>query len=42
MATFESFEELQAWQRARDLAAEVYSLSKNGSFARDGGFRHQI
>jgi four helix bundle protein len=42
MATYESFEELQAWQKARQLVNEVYTLSKNSAFGRDLGLRNQI
>jgi four helix bundle protein len=42
MATYESFEELQAWQKARELVNEVYTLSKNSAFGRDLGLRNQI
>ncbi len=40
MATYESFEELQAWQKARELVNEIYSVSKHGMFARI--FRYAI
>jgi four helix bundle protein len=36
------FEDLIAWQRARQLTADIYSLTANGSFARDFGLRDQI
>lgn len=36
------FEELIAWQKARELAREVYALSADGKFARDYGLRDQI
>jgi len=42
MAKFERFEDIQAWQKARVLVKEVYSLSKSGVFARDFGLRDQI
>ena len=42
MATYESFEELQVWQKARQLVNEVYTLSKNSTFGRDLGLRDQI
>jgi len=42
MATYESFEELQAWQKARELVNEIYSVSKHGVFARDLSLRDQI
>jgi four helix bundle protein len=36
------FEDLIAWQRARQLTADIYRLTANGSFARDFGLRDQI
>jgi four helix bundle protein len=42
MATYESFEELQAWQKARELVNKIYSVSKHGMFARDFPLRDQI
>jgi four helix bundle protein len=36
------FEDLVAWQRARELAAEVYRATNDGAFARDFGLRDQI
>ncbi len=42
MATYESFEELQAWQKARELVNEIYSVSKHGMFPRNFPLRDQI
>ena len=42
MATCDSFEELQAWQKARELVNEVYAISKSQAFGRDVGLRDQI
>ena len=42
MATYESFEELQSWQKARRLVREIYAFSKNSAFGRDLGLRDQI
>jgi len=42
MATFKSFEEIEAWQQARALTREIYALSKTGDFSRDFGLRDQI
>ena len=36
------FEDLVAWQRAMDLAAHVYEMSRSGEFARDFALRDQI
>jgi len=42
MATIERFEDIKAWQMARELTREVYAASKDGNFARDYGLRDQI
>jgi four helix bundle protein len=42
MPTFKRFEDIQAWQKAREVTKLVYSLSKKGEFARDFGLRDQI
>jgi four helix bundle protein len=36
------FEDLIAWQKARQLAAEIYRISAQGDFSRDFGLRDQI
>ncbi len=42
MATFQSFTETEAWQKARELAREVYQVSNRGPFSKDFGLRDQI
>ena len=42
MSTFKSFEEINAWQRARDLTRRIYQVSSEGRFARDYGLRDQM
>jgi four helix bundle protein len=42
VSTFETFEEINAWQRARDLTKRVYQISGEGRFARDFGLRDQM
>jgi four helix bundle protein len=42
MARIERFEDIEAWQRARQLAKAVYSVSSEGKFSRDFGLRDQI
>jgi four helix bundle protein len=42
MATFKKFEDIEAWQKARELTSEVYRHSKVGLFARDFGLRDQM
>jgi len=42
MTTIKNFEELIAWQKARELAGFVYELTRHEKFARDYGLRDQI
>jgi four helix bundle protein len=43
MAKLNSFEEIIAWQRARELNAEIYKLTnENVLFAKDYGLRDQM
>jgi len=38
----ERFEDLIAWQKARELTRAVYEVSKQGQFSKDFGLRDQI
>jgi four helix bundle protein len=42
MATVERFEDIEAWQMAKELTKEVYACSGTGKFANDYGLRDQI
>jgi len=42
MATIQRFEDLLAWQKARELAKAIYRLSKRGPFSRDFELRNQM
>jgi four helix bundle protein len=42
MATIKSFEEILAWQKARELNKEIYLITTDGKFAKDFGLRDQI
>jgi four helix bundle protein len=42
MAKIERFEDIQAWQKARGLVQEIYSVSNSGLFSKDFGLRDQI
>jgi four helix bundle protein len=42
MPTFERFEDMEVWQRARDLCREVYRISGKDSFGADFGLRDQM
>jgi len=37
-----NFKNLWVWKEGVDLAAEIYSISKKGEFAKDYGLRNQI
>ena len=41
-ARVERFEDLIAWQKARQLAAAIYRVTLSGAFAKDFGLRDQI
>ena len=42
MPAFKSVEEIDAWQRARELTRHIYTASNHGSFSKDFGLRDQI
>lgn len=42
MAKIVRFEDIQAWQKARGLVREIYSVSNSGLFSKDFGLRDQI
>lgn len=42
MATFKSFEEIDAWKKARELTRHVYEVTRHGTFSRDLSLRDQI
>ena len=42
MATIRSFEEIEAWQKAREVTKTVYACSGTGAFAKDFCLRDQI
>lgn len=42
MATVQNFEEVEAWQKARELTRTVYACSGRGAFAKDFALRDQI
>src|SRR6266511_3356220 len=41
MGTIRRFEEIEAWQTARELTKLIYQLSNDGTFGRDFGLRAQ-
>ena len=42
MTAIKNFEELKAWQKGRELAGFVYSLTRKQNFSRDFGLSGQI
>ena len=42
MAKIGKFEDIEAWQKARELSKAVYAVTSEGAFARDFGLRDQI
>lgn len=42
MSAFQRFEDIDAWQKARELTKAIYAMSNDGQFARDFGLRDQI
>jgi four helix bundle protein len=42
MATFKKFEDIECWQKARQLTSRIYKLSGRAAFARDFGLKDQI
>ena len=42
MASFRSFEEMEAWKKSRKLTRQVYDLTGVGVFAKDFGLKDQI
>ena len=42
MGRVERFEDLFAWQKARELTRFIYALSRDGAFGKDYGLRDQI
>jgi hypothetical protein len=42
MAKIERFEDLQSWQKSRQLANQIYDLTTHKGFSTDFGLRNQI
>jgi four helix bundle protein len=42
MASIQKFEEIEAWQEARELTRQIYWLTSQGKFARDFTLKDQI
>ena len=42
MATIQTFEDIEAWQQARELTRKIYMISNQGAFSKDFGLRDQM
>lgn len=42
MASIRRFEEILAWQKAKQLVSEIYLVCADGRFSRDFGLKDQI
>ena len=42
MASIQKFEEIEAWQKGRDLTRQIYRLTAKGGFARDFTLKDQM
>ena len=42
MATFVRFEDIKAWQKAREVTAKIYESTADPAFSKDFGLRDQI
>ncbi len=42
MATIKKFEDIQAWQKAREITKKIYLLTATEKFSKDFGLRDQI
>lgn len=42
MATFQRFEDIQAWQKAKSLTIEIYRITCEDKFSKDYGLKDQI
>lgn len=42
MAAFQNLEDIDAWQKSRELTRQIYTASNRGSFSKDFALRDQI
>ena len=42
MATFQRFEQIVVWQKAREFTRKIYEVTGQGAFARDFGLKDQL
>jgi len=42
MAAIEKFEDIKAWQEARELLKSIYEITSKGNFSKDWELKNQI
>lgn len=42
MASFEKFEDMHSWQKAREVTREIYATTSKGNFSKDFSLKDQI
>jgi hypothetical protein len=42
MGSIKSFEDIEAWQKARLFCKDIYVITQEGSFSKDFGLRDQL
>lgn len=42
MSSIERFEDIEAWQKARELTRSIYAMTSHGAFSKDFALRDQI
>jgi len=42
MSTFKSFEDIFAWQKAREIAIEIFAITNDKAFTREFGLKDQM
>jgi four helix bundle protein len=42
VATIKKFEDIEAWQKARELSKIIYMVTSTGKFSKDFGLKDQI
>jgi four helix bundle protein len=42
VATFKTFEDIEAWQKARELSKSIYEITIIGNFSKDYSLKDQI
>ena len=42
MGTIKSFEDIQAWQKSREITRQIYEITSHGGFSKDFALRDQL